>query len=167
MSAVPPFLSCTYESPIGLLTLCADNDALRGLWIQGQKYFGTLPMIPGDNAILERAAAWLNSYFDAENPRIDALPLRPEGSAFRRLVWDALCKIPYGEVVTYGDIAKALGRGREVCQAVGGAVGHNLISIIIPCHRVVGSNGCLTGYAGGLDKKRWLLEHEGAVTMAW
>lgn len=164
MATVPLLLSCTYESPIGELTLCAGNDALCGLWIRGQKYFGTLPMTPGSNAILMRAAAWLDSYFGAENPRADALPLRPEGSVFRRLVWDALCKIPYGEVVTYGDIAKALGRGREACQAVGGAVGHNPISIIIPCHRVVGSNGSLTGYAGGLDKKRWLLEHEGAAT---
>jgi methylated-DNA-[protein]-cysteine S-methyltransferase len=109
---------------------------------------------------------WLDRYFDGEKPDLSELPLAPTGGEFRRMVWDILCEIPYGEVVTYGDIAKKMAqkmkRKSMSSQAVGGAVGHNPISIIIPCHRVVGSNGSLTGYAGGIDKKIKLLELEGA-----
>lgn len=119
-----------------------------------------------DQPVLRIAKAWLDRYFAGEKPEISALPLCPAGSAFRQAVWQMLCEIPYGEVVTYGDIAQKmaarLGRKTMSSQAVGGAVGHNPISIIIPCHRVVGANGSLTGYAGGVDQKRKLLALEGA-----
>ena len=108
---------------------------------------------------------WLDKYFAGQKPAISDLPLAPIGGAFRKAVWDILCEIPYGEYITYGDIAKTMaarmGKASMSSQAVGGAVGHNPISIIIPCHRVVGANGSLTGYAGGISKKIKLLEHEG------
>lgn len=164
------YVSCTYDSPVGLLTLAAADDGLKGLWIEGQKYFaGTLdaPMKEGSNPHLEAACAWLDSYFAGESPSLDSLTLAPIGSEFRQVVWQLLLSIPYGEVRTYGQLAqeaaRRLGRERMSAQATGGAVGHNPISIIIPCHRVVGADGSLTGYAGGLDKKRALLEHEGAL----
>ena len=113
-----------------------------------------------------QAKEWLDRYFAGEKPRISELKLEPAGSEFRKAVWEALCQIPYGEVVTYGELAQKMAvlhnRERMSAQAVGGAVGHNAISIIIPCHRVVGANGSLTGYAGGIDKKIKLLTHEGA-----
>ena len=108
---------------------------------------------------------WLDRYFAGENPQISELPLAPSGSDFRQMVWKILCDIPSGQTTTYGEIAKKIaartGRSTMSAQAVGGAVGHNPISIIIPCHRVVGTNGSLTGYAGGIDKKIALLELEG------
>lgn len=156
-----------YDSPIGMLTIASDGKNIIGLWMNGQKYFAdTL----GDNAseaslpVFDETKEWLDSYFKGENPEM-TLPLAPEGSEFRRQVWDILCEIPYGEVITYGDIANEMAkkRGKEKmsAQAVGGAVGHNPISIIIPCHRVVGSNGSLTGYSGGMEKKIGLLRLEG------
>lgn len=164
------FLSTTYESPIGELTLCSADSGICGLWMAGQKYFGgTIPQAmeltatPGGD--LREACAWLDDYFAGLRPRIADLRLSPIGGEFRQAVWKNLAEIPYGEVITYGEIARriAAARGMErlSAQAVGGAVGHNPIGIIIPCHRVVGANGSLTGYAGGLDKKIWLLEHEG------
>lgn len=158
-----------YDSPVGRLTLCCQGEALAGLWLEGQKYFGgTLAgeLEPQDGLpFFDRVKAWLDSYFAGERPPMDALPLAPVGGEFRQLVWQMLREIPYGQVTTYGAIAKriAAAQGRAVlpCQAVGGAVAHNPISILIPCHRVVGTNGSLTGYAGGLDRKIWLLEHEG------
>lgn len=159
----------TYSSPVGLLTLSCDGDSLTGLWIEGQKYFGgTLPKETekqDDLPVFRAAKAWLDRYFQGNQPDISELPLRPMGSEFRQTVWQLLCEIPYGEVTTYGEIAhKAASRlGRESMsgQAVGGAVGHNPISIIIPCHRVVGAGGSLTGYAGGIARKIKLLELEG------
>ena len=166
------FFSHRFRSPIGWATLCCNGSALCGLWLEGQRYFGsTMPTdvveVGGDeNEVIEQALAWLDAYFAGRRPAIAELPLAPTGSEFRQLVWDRLKEIPYGEVVTYGeiaqDIAKAQGKDRTAPIAVGGAVGHNPISIIVPCHRVVGADGSLTGYAGGLDKKRWLLDHEGA-----
>ena len=164
------YYTTTLPSPVGELTLACDDSALTGLWLSGQKYHSdTLPenVGRGDNApVLISAAKWLKSYFAAENPPIDAIPLRPSGSDFRRGVWDILCKIPYGEVITYADIAKKMAAKMNIqsmsAQAVGGAVGHNPISIIIPCHRVVGTNGSLTGYAGGIAAKVSLLTLEGA-----
>lgn len=168
MGSADQYLSCTYASPVGKLTLAAADDGLKGLWIEGQKYFaGTLdaPLHEGENVHLAEARMWLDAYFAGERPGLDALTLAPIGSQFRQTVWQLLCEIPLGEVRTYGQLAKEaakrLGRERMSAQATGGAVGHNPISIIIPCHRVVGANGSLTGYAGGLDKKRALLEHEG------
>lgn len=159
----------TYRSPLGLLTLAGSGDAVTGLWLEGQKYFGrTLPKteISGEALpVLELAKDWLDRYFSGKKPAVSELPLAPAGTEFQRAVWQILCEIPYGEVTTYGGIAQKMavrmGRERMSAQAVGGAVGHNPISIIIPCHRVVGSNGSLTGYAGGIEKKIQLLEWEG------
>ena len=115
--------------------------------------------------VFSRAKDWLDRYFNGKKPVPSELPLAPVGGEFRQTVWELLCEIPYGELTTYGQIAreaaKRLQRESMSAQAVGGAVGHNPISIIIPCHRVVGTGGSLTGYAGGLDKKIWLLKHEG------
>ena len=153
-----------YASPVGLLTLASDGENLTGLWIAGQKYFaaGTPTNLPvrDDLPVFMQARDWLDRYFAGERPAASELPLAPQGSAFRQSVWRILCEIPYGQTVTYGEIAKSL--GVRSAQAVGGAVGHNPISIIIPCHRVLGSDGSLTGYAGGAQKKIWLLAHEGA-----
>lgn len=158
-----------FDSPIGTLTLAARGGALVGLWIEGQKHFlGSIKedIACGDDVeALIQAKDWLDRYFGGGKPQISKLPLAPEGSAFAKSVWNILCEIPYGETTTYGSIAsrvaKDMGLAKMSAQAVGGAVGHNPISIIIPCHRVVGSNGSLTGYAGGIDKKIWLLTHEG------
>lgn len=163
------FFSTRYPSPVGMLTLACDGAHLTGLWMEGQKYFGGTipePMTERDDLPVFRAAKnWLDRYFAGQKPEISELPLHPIGGEFRQEVWKILCEIPYGEVVTYGDIAKKMAakKGKKTMsgQAVGGAVGHNPISIIIPCHRVVGANGSLTGYAGGVDKKVKLLALEG------
>ena len=162
-------LCCTqYPSPVGTLTLAGDEGSIVGLWIQGQKYFGggVSEMKPGETSALRAAKDWLEDYFSGGRPELSRLTLDPRGSDFAGVVWRYLTEIPYGSVTTYGDIARAVARhlGRDTMspQAVGGAVGHNPISILIPCHRVVGADGSLTGYAGGIDRKRWLLEHEGA-----
>lgn len=156
-----------YNSPIGKLTFASDGNNLIGLWIEGQKYFAstvkTEMVERNELPIFQETKNWLDRYFRGEKPTISELLLAPNGSEFRQKVWKILCEIPYGEVTTYGDIAKKLGVSRMLAQAVGGAVGHNPISIIIPCHRVVGSNGSLTGYAGGLDLKIKLLEHENSM----
>jgi len=162
--------AATYASPLGGITMASDGEKLVGLWIEGQKYFAA--SVHGDMAenrdlpVFTATTAWLDAYFAGEKPAIADLPLAPAGSGFRKAVWDLLCEIPYGQCVTYGDIAKTMAarmnRESMSSQAVGGAVGHNPISIIIPCHRVVGANGSLTGYAGGIDKKIRLLELEGA-----
>ena len=166
------YYSTTYPSLLGLLTLASDGMNLVGLWVEGQKNFGD----PIKEAMAQRddlpvffaAKSWLDRYFAGERPAVSALPLRPIGSEFRREVWNILCQIPYGEVTTYGFIAERMAakRGRKTMssQAVGGAVGHNPISILIPCHRVVGTNGNLTGYAGGIGKKIMLLNLEGVDT---
>lgn len=116
---------------------------------------------------LKKAVKWIERYFDGEQPEIKELVLAPKGSEFRQIVWKNLCEIPYGKVATYGELAKKvavqMGKERMSAQAVGGAVGHNPISVIIPCHRVVGADGSLTGYAGGIEKKRMLLEMEGVL----
>ncbi len=121
--------------------------------------------ISSQNGVLKKAEYWLNGYFNGKMPSPSELPLSPEGSAFSKKVWKMLCDIPYGSVVTYGDIAKKIAHERGIekmsAQAVGGAVGRNPISIIIPCHRVVGTKGNLTGYGGGMKNKIWLLDHEG------
>ncbi len=159
-----------YHSPIGELLLAEKAGALAGVWMEGQKYFPqSLHMEmeeKEDSKILNETKEWLDRYFRGERPRIDELLLAPLGSGFRREVWKILCEIPYGEVTTYGEISRKIaenrGIGRMSAQAVGGAVGHNPISIIIPCHRVVGADGSLTGYAGGIQRKIRLLELEGA-----
>ena len=165
--------SAYHSSPLGRLMLASDGHNLLGLWLKGQKYFAATisddleekPALP----VFSATQKWLDKYFDGKKPSPADLPLAPQGGDFRQAVWDILCAIPYGEVTTYGAIAKTMAgrmqRASMSSQAVGGAVGHNPISIIIPCHRVVGASGSLTGYAGGIDKKIKLLQHEG-VDMA-
>lgn len=158
-----------YESPLGRLTLAGEEEGLTGLWLEGQKYFGR-GLAPDavrreDLAAFAAARHWLDRYFSGEKPGGRELPLCPEGTPFQRLIWSLLLDIPWGETTTYGALARGaaerLGRNGMSAQAVGGAVGRNPISIIIPCHRVVGAEGSLTGYAGGLERKRWLLAWEG------
>ena len=158
--------TCKYESPIGNILLAADEIGLTGLWFEGQKYFAdTLPdnHIPQKTEILTETKKWLDIYFSGKEPKFTP-PLHPNGSTFRQEVWKILLRIPYGQTITYGEIARRMAEMKNTshmsAQAVGGAVGHNEISIIIPCHRVVGTNGSLTGYAGGIDRKISLLKLE-------
>lgn len=161
--------TCFYKSPLGLITLASDGKNLIGLWIEGQtNYQSTISSdIKVDDGlpVFKETKLWLDKYFMGEPMEIGDLPLLMHGSIFREKVWQLLSKIPYGKLVTYGDIAKKMaslsGVNKMSAQAVGGAVGHNPISIIVPCHRVVGADGKLTGYAGGLDLKIKLLELEG------
>lgn len=150
----------TLASPVGALLLASDGKAVTGLWMEGQKYFASgLDVEAVENAALpvfQEAAAWLKAYF-AKEALPPLPPLAPEGSAFRKEVWKLLGEIPYGETRTYKDLAGALGSSP---RAVGNAVGHNPISILIPCHRVLGSGGSLTGYAGGTERKQFLLNLE-------
>ena len=142
---------------------------LIGLWLEGQKYYlsniKTETKRKDDDKVLVETKKWLDRYFNGESPSINELEINPIGSEFRKAVWKILCDIPYGKVLTYSDIAKIIAKKKGVekisAQAVGGAVGHNPISIIVPCHRVVGKDGSLTGYAGGIDRKVYLLNHEG------
>lgn len=157
-----------YKSPVGDIPLASKDNKLIGLWIEGQKYYlYDLKEEIQENdreIILIKTKNWLDRYFNGERPSIKELELNPIGSDFRKQVWKILCDIPYGKVITYNDISKQIAKQRGIkrmsAQAIGGAVGHNPISIIIPCHRVVGANGSLTGYAGGINKKVYLLEHE-------
>lgn len=159
-----------YMSPVGVILLAADDAGLTGLWFEGSKYFAAeLPKahIEQDTPVLLETIQWLDVYFAGKEPDFTP-PLHLIGSDFRQAVWNILLSIPYGRTMTYGQIAKQLAKNTGIekmsAQAVGGAVGHNPISIIVPCHRVVGTNGSLTGYAGGLDKKIALLELEKADT---
>ncbi|MDR3208739.1 MAG: methylated-DNA--[protein]-cysteine S-methyltransferase [Rickettsiales bacterium] len=164
------YYSTLYQSPIGEITLGCCGDKLVGLWMDGQKYYGgTVPekMIPKDDCpVFYATKKWLGRYFAGARPEISELSLAPIGGEFRQSVWKILTEIPYGMVITYGDIAKKIakkmGKRNMSAQAVGGAVGHNPISIIIPCHRVVGTNGSLTGFSAGVHTKAKLLELEGA-----
>lgn len=156
-----------YDSPLGKITLASTNDRLSGLWFNGQKFFAdNLPKVceKKESSIFNQTKTWLDVYFSGKNPDFTP-PLYTGGvSEFRKRVWDILLGIPYGATMTYGEIAAAIASetNRPVsAQAVGGAVSHNPVSVIIPCHRVVGSNGSLTGYAGGIDKKIYLLKSEG------
>ncbi len=155
-----------YMSPLGGMTMASDGEALTGLWFDGQRFFAeTLSSGHLEKAlpVFHETVRWLEEYFSGRIP--DFTPaLRTRGTAFRKAVWETLLLIPYGRTATYGEIAKRIagqsGRKRLSAQAVGGAVGHNAISLIIPCHRVVGADGRLTGYAGGTDKKALLLQLE-------
>ena len=161
-----------YDSPIGGITLASDGIALSGLWFDGQKDFAaTLDDVNVENAALPVFAEtrrWLDLYFAGVRPGFTP-PLAPPGTPFQQKVWNILLDIPYGMTTTYGEIAQrivetfhgtSLRPAHMSPQAVGGAVGHNPISLIIPCHRVVGADGSLTGYAGGLERKVWLLRLE-------
>ena len=154
-----------YESPVGNLTLVSNGRQLTGLFVDGQRYFPDVSKIETkkDLAVFDATIHWLDAYFEGKSPCGETIPLKPEGTAFRMAVWKLLKAIPYGETTTYGELARKLNEtaGMKTCaRAVGNAVGHNPISIIIPCHRVVGADGGLTGYAGGLDVKQKLLKLE-------
>ena len=152
-----------YISPLGRILLAAEDGALTGLWFAGQKYEGRgLPescvsVSPDREEILAAAAEWLDSFFAGEIPELN-FSLRPKGTPFQLRVWKALTEIPYGKTVSYGQLAEKL--GCRSARAVGSAVGKNPISLIIPCHRVIGADGSLTGYAGGIDRKKQLLALE-------
>ncbi|MCQ2500415.1 MAG: methylated-DNA--[protein]-cysteine S-methyltransferase [Lachnospiraceae bacterium] len=174
-----PIYICCYDSPLGKMILASDGTFLTGLWFEGQKYACALvnqavaegkPVVKVDEEqhadslrIFNQTKCWLDLYFSGVCPDFTP-PLKVEGSAFRQLIAEIMLTISYGQTMTYGEIGKIaaerLGKKTMSAQAVGGAVGHNPISLIIPCHRVVGSDGSLTGYAGGIDKKRALLELE-------
>lgn len=159
--------TAAYQSSVGDVLLAADETGLTGLWFEGEKFYA-LSLDPEheerETPIFAITRRWLDIYFSGHEPDFMP-PVHMIGSEFRRCVWELLLQIPYGTTVTYGDLARQVARRRGLrrmsAQAVGGAVGHNEISIIVPCHRVVGTNGSLTGYAGGMDKKRRLLELEG------
>jgi len=151
-----------YLSPLGGITLCSDGETLVGLWFDGQKYFAEGARASGSRGgtglpVFEETRRWLDDYFSGREPQF-APPLALRGSDFRRRVWQRLLDIPYGQTVTYGQLARSL--GCRSAQAIGGAVSHNPISLIVPCHRVVGTGGSLTGYAGGIDRKARLLQLE-------
>ena len=159
---------CKYDSPLGGITIASNGEAITGLWFEGQKYFGdTLPEQYEEKKlpVFEEAKRWLDIYFQGKEPEFTP-PLLIETTPFRKAVWEIMLEIPYGKTMTYGEIAdriaKQKGISRMSAQAVGGAVGHNSISLMIPCHRVVGMDGSLTGYAGGIDKKVRLLSLEKA-----
>lgn len=158
-----------YKSPLGEIMLSADEKGLTGLWFVDQKYFALYLDKENEEKeipIFEDAKKWLDIYFGGKEPDFK-LPLHFVGSDFQNQVWEILYSIPYGKTMTYGEIANIIAKKKGVkrmsAQAVGGAVGHNPISIIVPCHRVVGSNGSLTGYAGGIERKKYLLQNEGIV----
>lgn len=160
--------TCTYNSPLGGITLASDGECLIGLWFDGQKYFAdTLDKDyeTKELPIFEQTKRWLDIYFSGQEPDFIP-PLAMNTTPFRKAVWEIMLTIPYGKTMTYGEIASKIAAQKGIAtisaQAVGGAVGHNSISLIIPCHRVVGTNGSLTGYAGGIDKKIQLLELEKA-----
>lgn len=163
------YYKTTIESPIGRITLGSDGESIVGLWTEGQRHFGdTVPneMLPNDNLhVFTITKVWLNRYFDGKKPLISELPLAPIGGDFRQAVWKLLTEIPYGKVITYGELAKIIAEHRGIermsAQAVGVAVGRNPITIIIPCHRVIGANDNLTGFSGGFQMKLQLLQHEG------
>ena len=158
---------CTYESKIGLLYLISDGKSLIGSYLEGQKYFPNNIdnyYMNEELSILVKSKVWLEKYFNGENPSIDEIPLNYIGTEFRKTVWEVLKEISYGKLVTYKHIAEKIAKAKGIktmsSQAVGGAVGHNPLLIFIPCHRVIGVDGSLTGYAAGLNNKRFLLNLE-------
>ena len=157
------YYKTTYPSPLGEISLACDDEALVHLSLPGQPEFAPEAR-EAEHPILTQTAAWLDRYFRGEAPSPAELPLKPMGTPFRELIWKLLLDIPYGQTTSYGDLAKKaaaiLGKPRMSAQAVGGAVGANPISVIIPCHRVLGADGSLTGYAGGVHYKIALLELE-------
>ena len=151
---------CTqYDSPLGKLLLTCTEEGLTGIYMNREA-----PDRPDDHPVLHQTVQWLDAYFRGEAPAVE-VPLNLKGTDFQKQIWNILLTIPYGQLRSYGEIAEEMavrsGKQKMSAQAVGQAVGKNPVSILIPCHRVVGSNGKLTGYAGGIDKKIWLLRHEG------
>ena len=159
---------CKYQSPLGGITVSADGNSLTGLWFDGQKYFAaTLPAAHEEKQlpVFDQTQRWLDCYFSGHEPEFQP-PIHWSGTPFQQTVWGLLRQIPYGATITYGELAvraaEQLGRPGMSAQAVGGAVARNPISVLVPCHRVVGADGSLTGYAGGLERKRRLLDLEAA-----
>lgn len=157
-----------YDSPLGTITLACDGEAITGLWFNGQKYFGNIlprETMQQEQPLFAEARRWLDIYFSGRDPGF-LPPLRYDSTPFRKLICSIMLTIPYGQTMTYGEIAAEAARQQGIktmsAQAVGGAVGHNPISLMIPCHRVVGTNGSLTGYAGGIERKVKLLALEHA-----
>ena len=152
------YITC-YDSPLGPLTLSADEEGLTGISLSAPS------VVTDDNAVLAQTKHWLDTYFRGEAPDPASIPLHLKGTPFQLLVWNRLLSIPYGESITYGELAReaarCLGKRAMSAQAIGGAVGRNPIPILVPCHRVLGSGTRLTGYTGGLHIKIWLLTHEG------
>lgn len=155
-----------YNSPLGRIMLAADGQALTGLWFEGQKYFADKLDRNHEEKnmpVFAKAEQWLAIYFSGKEPDFMP-PLFMKGTSFQKEVWEALLAVPFGQTTTYAEIAKGIAKRRGLAsmsaQAVGNAVAHNPMSLIIPCHRVLGSDGSLTGYAGGLEKKKWLLAME-------
>lgn len=164
-----------YDSPLGGLVLAADVEGLAGAWFAGQRHYGEFGSVrhalddaadaTPDAPALREARVWLDAYFAGEHPG-ELPPLHLMGTSFQQRVWQLLLEIPYGQTTTYGALARELEHrfgSRASARAVGGAVGRNPVSIIVPCHRVLGANGAITGYAGGVDRKRALLKLEGAA----
>lgn len=163
------YYKTNHKSPLGNIVICCDEDEkIVGLWFENQKYFADNidgKITENNNLkIFVTVKNWLDKYFAGKKPNIKEMPIKFIGTDFRKSVWKILYKIPYGKTLTYGDISKQIAKQKGItkmsAQAVGGAVGHNPISIIVPCHRVVGKNGKLTGYAAGINKKKKLLELE-------
>ena len=156
-----------YSSPLGMITLASDGEALTGLWFEGQKHFGrslSEEHEEGSSPVFTEACVWLDRYFSGQDP--GQVPvIRMRGTEFQRQVWELLLEIPYGETTTYGALASKIAAesclGTMSARAVGSAVGRNPVSVMIPCHRVVGADGVLTGYAGGIERKKKLLILEG------
>ena len=158
-----------YDSPLGGITMAGDGEALTGLWLDGQKHFAsTLSAVRSDRnlPVFDETVRWLDIYFSGKDPGLTP-KMRLRGTAFQHAVWQVLLTISYGRTMSYGQVAERLagwtGVRRASAQAVGGAVGHSPVSLIVPCHRVIGADGSLTGYAGGIELKAKLLRMEGAV----
>ncbi len=157
-----------YQSPIGIFLIASRDNKIIGVWQKDQKHYleniEEEIIISDQIPVIIQTKKWLDQYFNGEKPNIEELVLNPIGSDFRKRVWKILTRIPYGTVTTYKKISEMVAKEMNLehmsAQAVGNAIGHNPISIIIPCHRVIGTNGSLIGYAGGLDKKAYLLNHE-------
>lgn len=155
------YVKTIYQSPLGAMCLVAGDKGLRGAWFEDQKYFEAglnEEVVLGSHPLLDQTRLLLDAYFSGEQVDFSDLPLEPVGTDFQEKVWALLKEIPHGQTTSYGQLARQLGLGSG--QAVGGAIGRNPYSIIVPCHRVLNQKGQLTGYAGGLDKKIWLLQHE-------
>jgi methylated-DNA-[protein]-cysteine S-methyltransferase len=166
---IVPVCTCSYPSPLGEILASAEQGALTGLWFEAQRHypqgFESWETKP-DEPVLKKLGEWLERYFEGSAEPF-AGPLALRGTPFRREVWDLLLEIPYGETRSYGEMARMLGArhgiAKMAAQAVGQAVGHNPVSLVVPCHRVIGTQGSLTGYGGGLDKKLYLLKLEGSL----
>lgn len=151
--------SGVFVSPLGIIHLMASVTGLTNIWFEEQKYAPVLRTVP-ENAIIRLGIGWLEAYFAGAKPDIGELPLDPQGAAFRQRIWNLVKEVPYGVTATYGEIAK---RAASSPRAVGSAIARNPLILIVPCHRIIGSNNTLTGYAAGLERKAWLLAHEAAL----